>query len=49
MLQSVERGRRTEVEALHGALVRAAERHGLDAPVTRVCYGMIAGLDRYAT
>ena len=48
MLQSVERGRRTEVDALHGALVRAAKRHGVDAPVTRACCLMIAGMDRYA-
>ena len=49
MLQSVERGRRTEVEALHGALVRAAGRRGIEVPVTRTCYHMLAGLDRFAT
>lgn len=48
MLQSVERGRRTEVEALHGVVVRVAARHGLPVPVTDTCYRLLAGLDRYA-
>jgi 2-dehydropantoate 2-reductase len=47
MLQSVERGRHIEVEAMLGVLVRTAERHGVDAPVTRTVYRMLAGLDRY--
>ena len=49
MLQSVERGRWTEVEALHGVLARAAVRHGIAAPATRICYRLLAGLDRYST
>lgn len=49
MLQSVERGRRTEVESLHGVVVRAAARHGIDVPVTDACYRLLAGLDRYAS
>lgn len=49
MLQSVERERRTEVEAIHGALVRAAERGGVDAPATTFCHRLLAGMDRYFT
>ncbi|MEE8601508.1 ketopantoate reductase family protein [Euzebya tangerina] len=46
MLQSVERGRTTEVEAIHGHLVRAAETAGVTAPVTQAVYRILAGLDR---
>lgn len=47
MLQSVERERRTEVEAIHGTLARAAARTGVPAPVTTLCYRLLAGMDRY--
>lgn len=46
MLQSVERGRRTEVDAVHGFLVREADRLDVDAPALRFCHGLLAGLDR---
>ncbi|GIW40900.1 MAG: 2-dehydropantoate 2-reductase [Candidatus Binatia bacterium] len=32
MLQDLERGRRTEIEAINGAVWRLAERHGMAAP-----------------
>jgi len=35
MLQDVDRGRPTEIDAISGAILRAAERHGLDLPDTR--------------
>lgn len=35
MLQDVRRGRRTELDAINGALVRAAERVGVPVPVQR--------------
>ena len=38
MLQSIERGRRTEVDAVQGFLVREAERLGVDAPATVLCH-----------
>jgi 2-dehydropantoate 2-reductase len=34
-LQDLRAGRRTEIDALNGAVVRLAEAHGLDAPVNR--------------
>lgn len=49
MLTSVERERRTEVESIHGALVRAADRAGIAAPATTFCYRLLAGMDRYFT
>lgn len=42
ILQSVERGRRTEFEAVHGFLVREAARHGVDASALRLCYSLLA-------
>jgi 2-dehydropantoate 2-reductase len=35
MLQDVERARRTEVDAIHGEVVRRGDRHGVDAPTNR--------------
>lgn len=46
MLQSVERGRRTEVDAIHGHLVRTARAVGVDAPTTTMVQRLLAGLDR---
>ena len=45
MLQSIERGRRTEVDAIHGFLVREAARLGIDAPATTLCHRLLAGID----
>jgi 2-dehydropantoate 2-reductase len=45
MLQSVERGRRTEVDAVHGYLAREAARLGVDAPGTQLAYRLLKGLD----
>ena len=45
MLQSIERGQRTEVETIQGFLVREAARLGVDAPATRVTYQLIAGIE----
>jgi 2-dehydropantoate 2-reductase len=35
MLQDVERGRRTEIEAISGTLLALGERRGLSLPATR--------------
>ena len=45
MLQSIERGRRTEFDAVHGFLVREADRLGVAVPATRLCERLLAGLD----
>lgn len=34
-------GKRMELEGLHGTLVRRAERHGLEVPVTRVVHALL--------
>jgi len=40
-LQDVRAGRRTEVDAIHGAVVERADEHGVDAPVNRTLAGLL--------
>lgn len=46
MLQSIEKGRRTEVETLLGFIHREAVRLQLDLPRTETCYRLLAAVDR---
>lgn len=41
MLQSIRRGRLTEIEFLNGAIVRTAEQHDRDAPVNRALISIV--------
>lgn len=41
MLQDLERGRRTEIDAITGAVVRAARHHRLSAPLNELLYGLV--------
>lgn len=41
MLQDLDRHRRTEIDAITGAILREAERHGLDAPINRAMYALV--------
>ena len=41
MLQDLDRGRRTEIDAISGELLRVAERHGLSLPATRAIMGEV--------
>jgi 2-dehydropantoate 2-reductase len=41
MLQDLERRRRTEIEAITGAIVRAAERHRIPVPQNRMLYALV--------
>jgi 2-dehydropantoate 2-reductase len=43
MLEDVEAGRPTEVELINGALVREAERVGVDAPLQSALYALVKG------
>jgi 2-dehydropantoate 2-reductase len=45
MLQDVDAGRRTEIDVISGAVLRAADAHGLDLPVTRTLYALVKGLE----
>ena len=46
MLQDVERGRQTEIEAITGAILRGAERRGLRAPMNQLVHSLVRGLER---
>ena len=41
MLQDIQRGRKTEIEALNGAVVRLGERLGVETPVNRVITSLL--------
>jgi 2-dehydropantoate 2-reductase len=41
MLQDLDRGRPTEIDAISGEVLRAAEAHGLDLPATRAVVGRV--------
>ena len=45
MLQHVESGRRTEIEALNGALVRAAHALGMAVPYNEAIWAAVSGVD----
>lgn len=45
MLADVLRGARTEIEVINGAIVRVAERLGLDVPVNRMLTDLVRALD----
>ncbi|HET8673244.1 MAG TPA: 2-dehydropantoate 2-reductase [Thermoleophilaceae bacterium] len=46
MLQDVEAGRRTEIDVISGAVLRGADEHGVDVPVTRALYALVTGFER---
>jgi 2-dehydropantoate 2-reductase len=45
MLQHVESGRRTEIEALNGALVREASKLGIAVPYNEAIWAAVSGID----
>jgi 2-dehydropantoate 2-reductase len=46
MLQDITAGKRTEIDALNGAVIQLAEAHGIAAPYNSVVYGLIKFLQR---
>jgi len=46
MLQDVQAGRRTEVDALNGGIVRFGGEHGVAAPLNESIWALIRGLER---
>jgi len=49
MLQDLEAGRRTEVEAISGAVARRAATHGIAVPVTETVLRLVRGRERSTT
>ena len=45
MLQDIERGRRTEIDYISGAIVDLAKRHGLEAPTNEGLVGLVKFLE----
>jgi 2-dehydropantoate 2-reductase len=43
MLQDFEAGRRTEIDVINGAVVRAAEQHGVPVPLNRAFVQLVQG------
>lgn len=46
MLQSLERGRPTEIDVINGAVVRLGERHGVPTPVNSTLVALVGGIER---
>jgi len=46
MMQHIERGRRTEIDALNGALVREAKALGIAVPYNEAIVAIVKGLER---
>jgi ketopantoate reductase len=46
MLQDVEAGRKTEVEVVNGAVVRAGAGLGLPVPLNQAMLALVLGLER---
>jgi len=49
MLQDVQRGRRTEIDALNGAVVELGHRLGIDTPVNEALTAAVKGLESVRT
>lgn len=45
MLQDIERGRRTEVDSICGAIVATARAHGTDAPLNAALLALVRGIE----
>ena len=43
MLQDFEAGRRTEIDVINGAVVAAADEHGVDVPLNRAFVALVGG------
>jgi 2-dehydropantoate 2-reductase len=45
MRQDVNVGRRTEIDVITGAIVRAADKHGIDVPLNRALLALVRGYE----
>lgn len=46
MLQDIQRGRRTEIDAISAEVARRARDHGLEAPVNRTLAALVQGIEK---
>lgn len=45
MLQDFERNKRTEIDAINGAIVRLGKAHGINTPVNKTLYSLVKGIE----
>ncbi len=45
MLQDVKKGKKTEINAINGAIVRYGEKYGIPTPVNRVLTALVKGIE----
>ncbi len=46
MLQDIKKGKKTEIDAINGEIVRAAEEMGVDVPVNKALYSLVKAIAR---
>jgi 2-dehydropantoate 2-reductase len=46
MLQDLERGKRTEIDAINGVIIETAKRHGIQTPINSVLYTLVKGIEK---
>ncbi len=46
MLQDIEAGRRTEIDAITGAILRRAEKVGIEVPINRTLFQLVSAVSR---
>ena len=47
LLQSLERGQKTEIDVINGAVVTYGKRHEIETPVNETLVAGIKGIERY--
>ena len=46
MLQDVKKGKKTEIDAINGAVAALGKKLGVETPVNGVLYALVRGMDR---
>ena len=46
MLQDIEKGKRTEIDYINGALVKSGEKLGVSCPINTVLTALVKGLEK---
>jgi 2-dehydropantoate 2-reductase len=45
MLQDIERGKRTEIDSINGAIVEVGKKHGVDTPINTSLVALVKGIE----
>ena len=45
-LQDIKTGKKTEIDALNGAVIQLAEKHGIDVPYNRFAYNTVKFIEK---